>query len=106
LKRHCLGVHATGIPVVELESDPVAYRVVLAAARSAMDADGSDVIVLGCAGMAHLCARLQLDLRVPVVDGVAAATLTARSLVELGLGTSARGEFAPPKTMAQVLPLG
>jgi allantoin racemase len=96
LERHCRGVHATGIPVVELETDPEAYAIVLGAARAALDTDGSDVIVLGCAGMADLCARLQHDLGVPVVDGVAAATLTARSLVELGLATSSRSEFASP----------
>lgn len=100
LERHCRGVHATGIPVVELETDPAAYATVLGAARTALDVDGSDVIVLGCAGMADLCARLQADLGVPVVDGVAAATVTARSLVELGLTTSARGEFAPPPEKA------
>lgn len=96
LERQCRGVHATGIPVVELETDPEAYATVLGAARAALDADGSDVIVLGCAGMADLCARLQRDLGVPVVDGVAAATLMARSLVELGLATSTLDEFAPP----------
>lgn len=116
LGRHCLGVHATGIPVVELETDPAAYSTVLGAARAALHTDGSDVIVLGCAGMADLCARLQHDLGVPVVDGVAAATVTARSLVELGLRTSILGEFAPPpkkdlvgptaRVRDQALPLG
>jgi allantoin racemase len=96
LGRHCLGVHATGIPVVELETDPEAYAAILAASRAALDADGSDVIVLGCAGMADLCARLQAELGVPVLDGVAAATMQAEALVRLGLRTSARGEFAPP----------
>jgi allantoin racemase len=96
LGRHCRGVHATGIPVVELETDPEAYASVLAASRAALDADGSDVIVLGCAGMADLCARLQTELGVPVLDGVAAATVQAEALVRLGLRTSARGEFAPP----------
>jgi allantoin racemase len=96
LERQCRGVHATGIPVVELETDPEAYATVLRASRAALDGDESDVIVLGCAGMADLCARLQADLGVPVVDGVAAATLMARSLVELGLGTGKRGEFATP----------
>lgn len=96
LERHCLGVHATGIPVVELETDPAAYATVLGASRAALGADGSDVIVLGCAGMADLCARLQADLGVPVIDGVAAAVVAARSIVDLGLTTSVRNEFAPP----------
>lgn len=100
LGRHCRGVHATGIPVVELESDPAAYPTVLGASRRALVDDGSDVIVLGCAGMADLCARLQADLGVPVLDGVAAATVQAESLVRLGLQTSPRGEFAPPPAKA------
>ncbi|MEH3055448.1 MAG: aspartate/glutamate racemase family protein [Patulibacter minatonensis] len=96
LGHHCRGVHATGIPVLELESDPQAYAKVLAQSEAALAGDRSDVIVLGCAGMADLCARLQDDLGVPVVDGVAAAVATARGLVELGLRTGKRDEFATP----------
>jgi allantoin racemase len=104
LERQCRGVHATGIPVVELDSDPTAYQTILGAATSAIERDGSDVVVLGCAGMADVCARLQLDLGVPVVDGVTAATVAARSLVELGLATSTYGEFAPPPVKDLVRP--
>ncbi|MBO9534815.1 MAG: aspartate/glutamate racemase family protein [Solirubrobacteraceae bacterium] len=96
LERHCHGVHATGIAVLELETDPEAYEKMLAKSREALAADRSDVIVLGCAGMADLCRRLSADLGVPVVDGVAAATVMARSLVDLGLSTSKYGEFSPP----------
>lgn len=105
VERQCRGVHATGIPVVELETDPAAYATVLHQARRALETDGSDVVVLGCAGMADLCASLQRDLGVPVLDGVAAATVTARSLVDLGLRTSTYGEFAPPPAKDLVRPL-
>ncbi len=103
LGRHCHGVHATGLAVLELEHDPDAYATMLDASRAALAQDRSDVIVLGCAGMADLCRRLSTDLGVPVIDGVAAATVTARSLVELGLATSKHGEFAPapPKSPAR-----
>lgn len=102
--RACRGVHATGIPVVELETDPEAYAKVLAQSRAALESDGSDVIVLGCAGMADLCARLSADLGVPVIDGVGAATAQARALVELGLRTSKRDEFAAPLKPLPELP--
>jgi len=92
----CAGVHACEIPVVELDSDPTARGKILVACRSALVADGSDVVVLGCAGMADLCDWLSGELDVPVVDGVAAAVLTVEQLVRLGLGTSKRGEFATP----------
>jgi allantoin racemase len=96
LERQCAGVHACEIPVLELETDPEAYAKILAACAAALERDGSDVIVLGCAGMADLCGRLTKELRTPVVDGVAAGTLAVRSLVSLGLRTGDRGEFAAP----------
>jgi allantoin racemase len=94
--RLCAGMHACEIPVVELETDPAAYATVLDACRTALAQDGSDAIVLGCAGMADLCQRLSAALGVPVVDGVAAATLEVEKLVRLGLATGKRGEFASP----------
>ena len=96
VERQCAGVHASGVGVLELESDPLAYERVLATARAALAADASDSIVLGCAGMADLTTRLSHDLGVPVVDGVTAATLEVERLVRLGLRTGKRGEFAAP----------
>jgi allantoin racemase len=69
---------------------------VVAVSRAALDRDDSDVIVLGCAGMADLCAAASAELGVPVIDGVAAATLLVESLIRLSLQTSTRGEYAPP----------
>lgn len=93
----CAGIRAVDIPVLELElPGSHARRTVAAACRRALDEDGSDVIVLGCAGMADLCAELSRELGVPVVDGVAAATRLAESLVALGLTTSRRGEYGRP----------
>ncbi|WP_313901283.1 aspartate/glutamate racemase family protein [Mycobacterium sp. SMC-4] len=92
----CGGIHACDIPVVELEREPLAYKGIRDAAEQALVSDGSDVIVLGCAGMSDLCARLQAELDVPVIDGVAAATAQVEALVRMDLRTSVRGEFAPP----------
>lgn len=90
------GIHACEIPVVELETDPEAYPRILDACRRAVVADRSEAVVLGCAGMADLCARLSAELGVPVVDGVAAATAEVEKLVRLGLVTSKHGEYAAP----------
>lgn len=92
----CRGVHACDIPVLELETDPAALKQIIEKSREALAADDSDVIVLGCAGMADLCATVSAEVGVPVIDGVAAAVTLAESLVRLGLRTSARGEYAPP----------
>lgn len=96
MQRFCLGVHACEIAVLDLDRDPDAVKVITEACRVALDGDGSDAIVLGCAGMADLCAVISAELGVPVVDGVAAATLMVQSLVTLGLRTGAGGEFAAP----------
>jgi allantoin racemase len=92
----CRGVHACEIPVLALESDPDLLKRVVGVARTALERDGSDVIVLGCAGMADLCAAASAELGVPVIDGVAAGTLLVQSLVTLGLRTSKRDEYADP----------
>jgi allantoin racemase len=96
-ERRCRGIHGTDIAVLALD-DPAsnAYARILDCAQQALARDGSGAIVLGCAGMADLCARLQQQLGVPVVDGVAAAVKFAESLVSLGLGTSKQGDYARP----------
>ena len=97
LERQCAGVHACDIPVLELEEDREhTYAVILAFAKTALAQDGSDAIVLGCAGMAGLPELLTEQLGVPVVDGVAAGTLLAESLVRQGLRPATHGELAPP----------
>ncbi|MFT4298381.1 MAG: aspartate/glutamate racemase family protein [Aeromicrobium sp.] len=96
LERQCAGVHASGIAVVDLETDPLAREKIAEFAEAALVADRSDVIVLGCAGMTEFTAWLAERLGVPVVDGVAAATATVAGLLRQGLRTSKRGEFAVP----------
>ena len=101
LERQCAGVHACDIPVLELEEDrDRTYAVILSFAKTAMAQDGSDAVVLGCAGMAGLPELLSAELGVPVVDGVAAATVMAEGLVRLGLQPSTHGELAPPPPKA------
>ncbi|MBF6213428.1 aspartate/glutamate racemase family protein [Nocardia puris] len=105
MRRFCLGVHACELPVLSLHTDPDARKIITEACRTAVETDGSDAVVLGCAGMADLCAHLREEIGVPVVDGVAAATLTVQSLVAQGLRKSGRGEFAspPPKEYVGLL---
>jgi allantoin racemase len=86
--------------VLELDTDPDARKIITHACRNAVESDGSDAVVLGCAGMADMCSEISAELGVPVVDGVSAATLIVRSLVTMGLRTSARGEYAPPPPKA------
>ena len=58
--------------------------------------DRCEAIVLGCAGMADLNARLAAEFGLPVIDGVAAAVKLVEAVVGLGLGTSKGCGYALP----------
>lgn len=76
LSAQCLGVHASGIPVLEVEEGaPDTVARLTAAIAAAAARDGSGAVVLGCAGMAPLVP--QLATGVPLIDGVAASALLA-----------------------------
>lgn len=93
----CLGVHACEIAVLDLESNPDTAAILAGACRQALARDGSDAIVLGCAGMADLARRLSAELGVPVIDGVAAGVGMLAAMAAMGLRTgTASGEFAAP----------
>ncbi|MEZ2294921.1 aspartate/glutamate racemase family protein [Variovorax sp. RCC_210] len=97
MERFCANVRACELPVLELEEPGSNARErIVEECRRALEEDGSDCIVLGCAGMTDLCAHIESVLGVPVIDGVAAGTKLIESLVTLRLRTSKRGELARP----------
>ncbi|WP_456785919.1 aspartate/glutamate racemase family protein [Cellulomonas sp. P5_C5] len=98
----CVAVRACEVPVLALDG---ARARLVDECRRAVEQDGADVVVLGCAGMAELCAMIADEIGVPVVDGVAAGTVLAQSLVALGLRPCGTDEYAPPpaKPMAGLL---
>lgn len=89
-------VRACEVPVLALEDPTSGARDLVVAECRAVIAGGADAVVLGCAGMADLCAEVSRVIGAPVVDGVAAATVLAESLVRLGLTTGRNGEYAAP----------
>ncbi len=82
----CLGVYATDIPVLRIDSDPTTIDPIGEICAKALAADGSRSIVLGCAAMARFAEPLRQRLGVPVIDGVVAATLLAEALAPLTAG--------------------
>ncbi|WP_366146144.1 aspartate/glutamate racemase family protein [Paraburkholderia sp.] len=97
MTRFCRNVRATDVAVLELDRPGSAARgIILDECRRALDEDGSDAIVLGCAGMAELCAEIENALGVPVVEGVTAAVKWVEALVSLRLRTAKRGDYARP----------
>lgn len=96
-RRQCRGLHACEIPVLELETNPDTVDILTKACHEALRRDDSDAIVLGCAGMADLAARISKDIGAPVIDGVAAGVGMLAGMAAMGLHTGTRsGEFAAP----------
>ncbi len=94
-ERACRSILASDIAVLDLEHGPVVEELT-ALARKAVEHDGADVIVLGCAGMASLQEAIAGEVGVPVVDGVAVAVRFAAALAGAGITTSRRSEYARP----------
>lgn len=65
------------------------------AARKALEEDGAEVIVLGCAAMTGMEKPLQKRLRAPVLDGVACALIIISGLIKCGLSTSKICRYNP-----------
>ena len=98
LDARCASVRASGMAVLELESDPdAAVKAIVAQSVRAVEDDRAEVICLGCGGMAGLTEQVVQRTGVPVVDGVAAAVTIAESLVRLGLRTSKVRTYAPAR---------
>lgn len=95
--RACVAYRACEIPVLGLDEHPdTAYAALKAECERTIAQTQPDSIVLGCAGMAGMCAQLQEELGLPVIDGVAAATSLVEAMVRCGWHTSKRNEFAAP----------
>ncbi len=93
----CAGIRSTGLSVLDLESkDPKEVEdILLETSRKTVDEDGTEVILLGCAGMAGLNEKLETELGVTVIDAVGAATKMAEALIYQKLYTSKVGAYAP-----------
>jgi allantoin racemase len=98
LAGRCAKVRACELPVLSID-DPTSNAVARIGAEIelAKREDKAEVIVLGCAGMAELTARLAALHELPVIDGVASAVKLAEALAALGLKTSKVGAYAYPR---------
>ena len=97
LASRCAKVRACEVPVLALD-DPAsnASAQISAEIERARHEDRAEAIVLGCAGMAELAARLTEQHGLPVIDGVASAVKLAEACSVLGLKTSKTGAYATP----------
>lgn len=98
LAGRCARVRACEVPVLALD-DPAsnASAQISAEIEGAKRDDRAEAIVLGCAGMADLAARLAEQHGLPVIDGVSSAVKLAEACGSLNLKTSKVGAYAAPR---------
>lgn len=97
LAARCARVRASDIPVLDLErGDAAVTERIAGEIDAAMQEDGAEAIVLGCAGMTDLMTELAERFGIPVIDGVSSAVTFAEALVAAGLRTSKIGGYASP----------
>ncbi len=94
-------VRSLDLTVAETDADPErTKRRVLEVAQEAVETDGAEVIVLGCAGMAGYASEIEEKLKIKVIDPTAVALKVAEAMADLGLVHSKIGlfSFPPEKT--------
>lgn len=91
--HQCISVRASGVPVLEIDADAHAARAIVREARTAVEKEGAEAVILGCAGMSYLADSMKDELGVPVIDPVRIGILLLESLVRAGLETSKTGSY-------------
>lgn len=85
LAARCAGDRAIGLGVAELADPARAVPRMVETARRLRDADGADVLILGCAGMAHARAALEDATGLPAIDPCQAGAALALTRITLAL---------------------
>ncbi len=86
LEDRCASIRTTGLGVVATEKDK--REKLLKEGMAAVQEDGAEVLILGCAGMAGLDKEIEKVVEVPVIDGLVCALMMIESFIRYGVGTS------------------
>jgi len=79
----CAGDRALGLSVADLADTDRCLDAMIATGRK-LAGDGANVLIMGCAGMAHYRDTLEAETGVPVVEPCQAATIMALGQIALG----------------------
>jgi allantoin racemase len=97
LESKLASVRPLGMSVAEADSQPDRAKArIIEVSRRAIEEDGAEVIVLGCAGMAGYAEDVERALGVVVLDPSSVALKVAEAFVDLRLHHARIGLYAPP----------
>lgn len=94
LTDRCAGDRAIDLGVTELVDDERAFARILEVALALRDEDGADVLILGCAGMAHYRDRIEAETGLPTIDPTQAAVAMALGRITLDQTHNPRARHA------------
>jgi allantoin racemase len=101
LEHRCASIRLIDVPVLEMENNPQEMKkALISEARHAIDEDGAEAILLGCAGLSGVDKEFESQLGVPVIDGVVAAVKILELLHDYGLKTSKSLTYRSPEKKA------
>jgi allantoin racemase len=90
-------VRSLDLSVAQTDEDPeLTKKRVLEVTAQAVQEDGAEVVILGCAGMAGYAPEIEAALAVTVIDPASTALKLTEALVELRLMHSKIGLYAAP----------
>lgn len=99
MESACASIRALDLSVAETEANPELTKSrVKDVSRAAIEQDGAEVVILGCAGMVGYAEELEKDLGIIVLDPTTVAFKMAEALVDSGIRHSKRALFATPPT--------
>ncbi len=95
----CASVRALDLSVAQTEADPgLTKRRVKDVSRLAIEQDGAEVIILGCAGMVGYADELERELGIVVLDPTTVTFKLAEAMTETGVRHSKRALYASPRS--------
>ena len=93
----CASVRALNLSVSQTEANPeLTKRRVKEVARTAIEQDGAEVIILGCAGMVGYAEELEKELGIVVLDPTTVTFKMAEALADIEISHSKRALYATP----------
>ena len=84
--------------VLEMDSNSIeAKKRILELGKRAIEEDGAEVLILGCAGLAGYAEDIERDLGIVVLDPTSVTLKIAEAMVDAGLRHSKVARFSRPR---------
>jgi len=97
LEQWLSSVRTTAMKVSEVDADPDrAKKRILEVAKQAVEEDGAEVIIMGCAAMLGYADEISRSLGVTVLDPSSVTLKITEGMIDAGVVHSKRGIFATP----------